>query len=263
MNLQSDLIKELDAIKEICDRAAAEAPPRPPYKCAACRDLGWRPVQERGCGYVFDRYSKCACRSGAERAAAVDALRVRFPRLGSLILNNYLPENPGQNAALNGCRKFIEEWPNVRRGLMFTGTAGVGKSALLFLTCCAILERGEVDAIAMTLDDLLDRIRQTYDEKADDKAPSENQIIKRLQTCELLFLDGAEMNETGEKANWARTVFYRVLAKRSERARPTLITTNACGDEFADIFGVSAYSRAREMFDIYEITGRDRRLLVA
>lgn len=120
-------------------------------------------------------------------------------------------------------------------GLMFLGDNGVGKSMFMNLVLRAVIERG-FTAYYTTLLDLDHHIKRGFNDR---------EIQDRLDwylTSDFVALDelGKEQFKAGD--SFARTQVERILKRRFEDSRPTLIATNASLDELEKMYGATMSS---------------------
>ena len=106
-----------------------------------------------------------------------------------------------------------------RNGLLMIGSYGTGKTHLSTAIANQLITTG-VPVIAMTMIDLLARIKQSYDDT--DKA-SEAEIMKIYEDIPLLVIDDIGSEQPTE---WGITRIYAIINARYEAYMPTIITTN-------------------------------------
>lgn len=105
-----------------------------------------------------------------------------------------------------------------RNGLFIMGSIGVGKTHLVAAIANQLMSQG-VPVICMTMIDLLDRIKRTYDKGA----ISEGEVLKLYETIPLLIIDDMGKEQPTE---WGVSKIYTIINSRYEGYMPTIVTTN-------------------------------------
>lgn len=98
-----------------------EAPSTAHDTCTTCFGTGMEVVPGKGA-------RRCRCREQNHRARLLAAAHIPR-RYRECTLQSYRPEkgNGSQLRAFNYAYRLVTEYPGVDRGLLFTGTVGVGK----------------------------------------------------------------------------------------------------------------------------------------
>lgn len=123
---------------------------------------------------------------------------------------------------------FREKLPDVspdpgRNGLFITGPKGTGKTHLVAAIANQLMKAG-TPVICMTMIDLLDRIKRTYEsarQYGDDR--SEGDVLSAYKDVPLLIIDDIGKEPATE---WAVSKIYAIINARYEAYMPTIITTN-------------------------------------
>lgn len=113
-----------------------------------------------------------------------------------------------------------------RNGLFITGPKGTGKTHLAAAIANQLMQEGTA-VICMTMIDLLDRIKQTYDQKRQSGA-SEGSVLNTYKEVPLLIIDDMGKEPATE---WAVSKIYAIINARYEAYLPTIITTNYSDNE--------------------------------
>lgn len=119
-----------------------------------------------------------------------------------------------------------------RNGLFITGPMGTGKTHLAAAIANQLMREGTA-VICMTMIDLLERIRQTY-EKHKPLLPygavevSEAKLLHKYKTVPLLIIDDMGKEPA---TKWAVSKIYAIINARYEAYLPTIITTNYTDSE--------------------------------
>lgn len=106
-----------------------------------------------------------------------------------------------------------------RNGLLMIGSYGTGKTHLSTAIANQLINTG-VPVIAMTMIDLLARIKQSYDST---DTVSEAEIMKIYEDIPLLIIDDIGSEQPTE---WGITRIYAIINARYEAYMPTIVTTN-------------------------------------
>jgi DNA replication protein DnaC len=124
--------------------------------------------------------------------------------------------------AFNTARRFVYEYPVTTegRGLLLTGSVGVGKTHLAVGIIQALIWEKGVRALFCDYRELLKRIQESYNPAV---ATTELQILAPVFEAEVLILDelGAQ-----KPTDWVWDTVALVLNTRYNDKRTTLITTN-------------------------------------
>lgn len=245
------------------DPAAAGFNPPDPVPCEHCG----KPRYTQGfwlCGKVrwnLKGPERCDCpeavaeheREKAEREAAENAKREaeRAERMRDRVreiigasgmhtrflrrtFDTYQP-TPENQRALVACKKyadnFREKLPSNnpepgRNGLFITGPKGTGKTHLAAAIANQLMQEGTA-VVCMTMIDLLDRIKQTF-EKQKQWGVSESGVLNTYKEVPLLIIDDMGKEPATE---WAVSKIYAIINARYEAYLPTIITTNYTDSE--------------------------------
>lgn len=113
-----------------------------------------------------------------------------------------------------------------RNGLFITGPLGTGKTHLVAAISNQLMQSGTA-VICMTMIDLLDRIKQTY-EQHQRNGLSEGMVLNSYKEVPLLIIDDMGKEPATE---WAVSKIYAIINARYEAYLPTIITTNYSDSE--------------------------------
>ena len=105
-----------------------------------------------------------------------------------------------------------------RNGLFIAGPPGTGKTHLAAAIANDLIHKGR-PVICMTMIDLLERIKRTYNRAGTD----EGSVLKIYKTVPLLIIDDIGKEPPTE---WAISTIYNIINGRYEAYLPTIITTN-------------------------------------
>lgn len=181
-------------------------------------------------------------------------------------------QETGENRrALAACRRYAEGFDNRlpkrgqpepgRNGLFISGPPGTGKTHLAAAISNFLLSQGK-PVICMTMIDLLERIKRTFNKTGAD----EGEVLQVYKSVPLLVVDDIGKEPPTE---WAISTVYNIINSRYEAYLPTIITTNYAPDELINRMtpratGDSTTARATidrlmEMCDGIPLTGKSWR----
>lgn len=113
-----------------------------------------------------------------------------------------------------------------RNGLFITGPKGTGKTHLAAAIANQLMREGTA-VICMTMIDLLERIKQTYEQNRT-WGTSEASVLNTYKEVPLLIIDDMGKEPATE---WAVSKIYAIINARYEAYLPTIITTNYSDSE--------------------------------
>jgi DNA replication protein DnaC len=190
--------------------------------CPLCEDSGLRLiVQPDG-----ERYAQpCECRMQVRASRLLK--RAAIPRRYEHCTLDTFEPGYGQAdqslaAAYLMARQFVSGYPVTTegRGLLLTGSVGVGKTHLAVGIVQALIGEKGVHALFCDYRELLKRIQESYNPQV---ASTELQILTPIFEAEVLILDelGAQ-----KPTDWVWDTVALILNTRYNDKRTTLITTN-------------------------------------
>lgn len=223
--------------------------------CESCDDTGWVPDETGG-------VKRCECWRRERRSRRLAAASIP-PRYQHCTLENFVyghaQADPSLEAAHLLSERFVESFPKVRHGLLFTGPVGVGKTHLAVAVLRAVMEKTGARGVFADYRDLLREIQDSYNPVSE---TSELQILRPLLDADVLLLD--ELGARRPTA-WVRDTVTHLLNDRYNREKITLITSNyddAANDDRAGLeerIGERLRSRLYEMCKRVRLAGRDFR----
>jgi DNA replication protein DnaC len=238
--------------------------------CVICGGSGLRVVQENGRQFAQD----CVCR--IERRAERMLGRAHIPRrYEHCLLENYDTDLPyshrSQGIALMTARKFIESYPleTGGRGLLLTGSIGVGKTHLAVGILQALVAERGATGLFYDYRDLLKQVQNSYNSQVRE---TELEILRPVFEAEVLVLD--ELGAS-KPTDWVWDTVAHILNTRYNDRRTTIITTNYANagplgtesgvrasmreETLGDRIGERMRSRLQEMCVVVEMQGEDFR----
>lgn len=206
-------------------------------------------------------YILCKCEAERrDREEAEKALRAKVERLKrnaftEAKMRNWTFENDDHSnekistIAKNYFENF-EEMKTQRKGLLFYGNVGTGKSYIAACIANALMEKGipaymrNFKEIDNALQDLIRGKQEYYD---------------NLNRFPLLILDDLSAER---KTEYMQEIVFNVIDSRYKVGLPLIVTTNLTADELkypAEITNKRTFSRLFEMCIPIEVSGTDRR----
>ncbi len=231
----------------------------PPTECPACRGTGFVTGVENGLSFA----KRCACRQrearGLRLAAAAIPPRYRHCDLDARF--EHLDESLTRAFAF--AERMVHEYGIVaaerRRGLLFQGRCGVGKTHLAVGVLRKLLENYPVTGLFTEFTDLLRRIQDTYDRRSDTPSAA---VLRPVLESDVLVLDDLGCTRM---TPWVQDTLGLIVNERYNANRVTLVTTNhplksAPNQEtLGERIGERLSSRLLEMCFVVEMKGKDYR----
>ena len=243
--------------------------------CPICEGAGLRVVQREGRQFAED--CECRVRERADRRLKQANIPRRYAQC---LLESYDTEFPWSNETLEAAHfkatKFVQGYPleTNGRGLLLTGSVGVGKTHLAVGILKALISERGATGLFFDYRDLLKQIQHSYNPQV---ATTELQILEPVFNAEVLVLD-----ELGaiRPTDWVWDTVAHILNTRYNDCRTTIITTNlpnlpaisreetlrlndpqkaARVQTLGDRIGDSMRSRLHEMCLVLEMQGQDFR----
>ena len=221
----------------------------------------------------------CVCQ--AEQRVAKLLQRAGIPaRYEHCSLDSYEASFPGADRSLSAAhlmaRRFVDGYPatTAGRGLLLSGSIGVGKTHLAVGILQALIQEKSVRGLFCDYRELLKEIQHSYNPQV---ATTEMEILQPVFNAEVLVLD--ELG-AAKPTDWVWDTVALVLNTRYNDKRTTIITTNyadlgpgaangsngagrANRDEtLGDRIGERMRSRLAEMCVVVEMRGEDFRRTV-
>jgi DNA replication protein DnaC len=246
--------------------------------CSLCEGSGLRIVQEGG------RQVAKACDCRVQRRVVRMLERARIPRrYEHCTLENYnilRGADKSQKTARLLAAKFVDGYPvqTGDKGLLFTGSIGVGKTHLAVGILKELIGKRGVVGLFYDYRELLKEVQNSYNREV---AATELGILRPVFEAEVLVLD--ELG-AAKPTDWVWDTVAQILNSRYNEQRTTIITTNyanaagvvaagTTGDSAAkramrdetlgDRIGERMLSRLQEMCVVVEVQGEDFRQKMA
>lgn len=153
---------------------------------------------------------------------------------------------------------FIEyrKIKSTKRGFMFVGKAGVGKTHLAISILHALMVRHYLPCLYVDVSELLTVLRNSYNTNRNEGGFSELSIIRKYQEIPVLLFDDISVEKVSE---WVRDRIFQVMNWRYSRDMITLATSNDMPEDLAVKLGDRTMSRINALMDLTEMAGPDRR----
>jgi DNA replication protein DnaC len=238
--------------------------------CTICGGSGLRIMQEDGRQFVKD----CVCRvqRRAERMLGRAHIPKRYEHCSLESYDTDLPySHKSQVLARLTAKKFIEGYPleTSGRGLLITGSIGVGKTHLAVGILQALVAERGATGLFFDYRDLLKQVQNSYNSKV---SATELEILAPVFDAEVLVLD--ELGAS-KPTDWVWDTVAHILNTRYNDRRTTIITTNYANagplgtesgpraamreETLGDRIGERMRSRLQEMCVVVEMQGEDFR----
>lgn len=194
-----------------------------------------RAVAEREAKEKAEREAEAAreMQSRVRRIVGDSGMNARFLRR---TFSSFQPTAENQKALVS-CKQYADTFRDKlpknnpepgRNGLFITGPMGTGKTHLAAAIANQIMQDGTA-VICMTMIDLLDRIKRTYEQKRQDGGEAnEGSVLSAYKSVPLLIIDDMGKEPATE---WAVSKIYAIINARYEAYMPTIITTNYTDSE--------------------------------
>ncbi len=193
-----------------------------PDSCPICGGSGLK-LKTRPNGERYAEECECHSRARAGRLLERAAIPKRYEHCA---LESYTVDYSGAHrslsAALMMARKFVAGYPveTEGKGLLLTGTVGVGKTHLAVGILQALIREKGVQGLFCDYRELLKGIQESYNPRV---STTELQILGPVFEAEVLVLDelGAQ-----KPTDWVWDTVALILNTRYNDKLTTLITTN-------------------------------------
>jgi DNA replication protein DnaC len=219
--------------------------------CERCHGTGMEIVPGRGA-------RTCECRKLKSYEKLLEAARIPR-RYVNCNFDGYQRKNMSQGRAYQLAFDLALSYPKVERGLLFTGSVGVGKTHLATSILQLLLEKG-VSCLFYEFGSLLKEIQNSYNSVS---KTSELSVLQPIFDTEVLVLD--ELGAS-KPTDWVRDTMMFIINTRYNDKKLTIFTTNYLDarrrdteETLEDRIGARLRSRLYEMCQTLHIEGEDFR----
>jgi len=161
--------------------------------------------------------------------------------------------------AYNKSLEFAIKYPEVRKGLLFTGPVGTGKTHLAAAVANRLIEN-LYSVIFGNITDIITLIKTSYRK---DSELTEAEIIKLFtDDTDVFIFDDLGKENTTENTS---TLIYQIINRLYENEKLVIVTTNFTSAALRKKLGEKGeaiVSRLAEMCEFIKVTGPDWRLKV-
>jgi DNA replication protein DnaC len=193
----------------------------PSSECDACGGTGWKMIEIPG---RASRATRCECflRGRAERLLKLAAIPARYANCTLDSFDHVVRDGGDQSraTALLAAEHFVTNYPVERRGLLFIGPIGTGKTHLAVGIIQALIRGKGIHCLFCDYRELLKEIQNSYNPNVD---ATELGILNPVLEAEVLVLD--ELGAV-RPSQWVWDTVSYVINHRYNETKTTIITTN-------------------------------------
>lgn len=232
----------------------------PRWSCTKCED--------RGKNYTHSGVIPCTCQVDTtiqlRRKQAGLSLKIQNATFKTTDFNKYQPEDRKNaitvykmiHSYLQQLVSTMKKGQAFQEGIFLHGETGSGKTHLLGCIANYLIE-SNLDVSYIVYADLLDRIRETYN---DDNTETESSILRRVNTVSVLLIDDLGMEKNSE---FAQKYLGQIIDHRYRNMLPTIITSNFTLSELKersknDMYGERVIWRCVETSKLFHLAGNLR-----
>lgn len=198
-----------------------EAPPDVRSLCPHCNGTEYRIVTKDGRQQAVE----CECRAVVklERMLQRAGLPTRYQQAS---FESFTAKGVSAQvrAGLLLARRYVEEFPTLepgsKRGLIFYGPCGTGKTHLCIAIARELVTRYSTRVYFTDFRELLKRIQKTFDSKGGE---TRDEVLAPVKQAPLVILD--ELG-AARATDWTFEIVEEIINVRYNEDRATLITTN-------------------------------------
>ena len=186
--------------------------------CSLCDGTGWKPVQKG----EWRAVEPCSCQTVARDLDWYMERAQIPPRFRQCGFDGFV--NPSDNASLQmaliKARGFANQYPVVKKGLLFLGNPGVGKTHLMVAILKHLMTTKGIECLFCSFPDLLEQLQESYDPVAQ---RTKAEILQPVLETEVLAIDDLGARRVSD---WVEDTVTYILNYRYNQKKPTLMTSN-------------------------------------
>lgn len=173
-------------------------------------------------GRWISRACECQTMEREERRLAAARIPERYRHCSLESYEIYHGADASLGEALRTARRFAEEFPvnTAGRGLLFTGSIGVGKTHLAVGVLRRLIRERGVHGLFCDYRELLKNIQNSYNPQV---STTELELLKPVFAAEVLVLDDLGAQKPNE---WVWDTVALILNTRYNDNQTTIVTTN-------------------------------------
>jgi DNA replication protein DnaC len=234
-------------------------------ECSLCQGTGWT-LEEEG-GHVTAR--RCRCMKDQHRITLKEKSNIPR-RYMECSFENFYAQNSSQKDSLKISKKFVNDYPELRFGLLYQGPCGVGKTHLAVAVLNELIKKRGASCYFVDFRQLIRSIQSTY---TADSVINEKDVLDPVFDSDVVVLDELGAKRT---TSWVEETVFYIINQRYNQQKLTLFTSNYLDqgeededlreshfkkedDALVDRIGIRLRSRIYEMCKIVTIDGPDYR----
>ena len=243
---------------------------QPEKACSSCRGSGWLVKTEDGVDSVVP-CPDCRSEDRLRQLLKKAAIPPRYFDKEFDQFSHNPQKHPLQSKALTRAVKYVHDFPDVPRGLLFAGPCGVGKTHLSVVILKAVIQEQMVAGTFVDEAELLRRLQYSYGPGSPE---TEREVMIPLSEVDLLVWDDLG---TGRPTDWVRETIRTVINHRYTHKKLTILSTNwsleprtersfrpdkidkITQQTLEERIGKHLFSRILEMCEIVRVDGPDGR----
>lgn len=157
--------------------------------------------------------------------------------------STYEADSPGKAVALDICRRYAENFPEMRKrgaSIILCGNTGTGKTHLANAIALKVISEHKKTALYITVGRALRQVKQTFSR---DSKETEQHAIETFGKPDLLILDevGVQYGSDTEK-----NILFEIINERYEAMKPTILISNLALDALKEYTGDRVLDRMKE-----------------
>ena len=226
----------------------------PVYTCPDCKDTGYIQGQKCHCfkqAIINTVYSQSNIMDILDREN-FSTFRFDYFSENNISSQTGLSSLETMKNAVAECKRFITDFDNKPKNLIFMGDTGVGKTFLSNCVAKSLLDQGR-SVIYFTAFQIFDILSKGIFEKDSDAISAHQNIFD----CDLLIIDdlGTELSNSFTSSQLFLIINERILRKKS-----TIISTNLNLNQIMDVYSERTLSRISSNYSIVKLFGDDIRI---